>query len=36
MVQKLRRFVQLFAHGMIYGANVNAVGGGVYVGKALY
>ena len=36
MLSKLRRFIQLFAHGVIYGANVNAVGGGEYIGTALF
>ena len=36
MLSKLKRFIQLFAHGTIYAAKVNAVGGGEYVGTALF
>lgn len=35
MYAKFQRFISLFAHGMIYGAKVNAEGGGVYVRRAL-
>lgn len=35
MFDKIQRFIKLFAQGMIYGAKVNAVGGGEYVGEAL-
>lgn len=31
MYSKIQKFIQLFAQGMIYGAKVNAQGGGVYV-----
>lgn len=35
MFYKIRKFVRLFAQGMIYGASVNAQGGGVYITGAL-
>ena len=31
MYYKLQRFISLFAHGVIQGAKMNAVGGGVYI-----
>ena len=31
MYAKIQKFIRLFAKGMIYGAAVNAQGGGIYV-----
>ena len=36
MWNKLQNFIRLVAHGMIYGAEVNAVGGGQYIRGALF
>lgn len=33
---KLQQFIELFAHGVIYGAKLDAVGGGQYIGGALF
>ena len=35
MYEKIQKFIKLFAQGMIYGARINAQGGGVYDGGAL-
>ena len=32
MYSKIQKFIKLFAQGMIYGAKIDAQGGGVYVG----
>lgn len=36
MIHKIQKFISLFAHGVIYGAAMNATGGDVYLGGALY
>lgn len=36
MFKNFAKFITLFSRGAIYGNNVNALGGGVYIGKALY
>lgn len=35
MYKKIQKFIKLFAQGMIYGANINAQGGDVYITGAL-